>query len=467
MRTETETIDPAIETAIRLAAVNPISQLHDEPLDRWLDGEYARALLGPHLRARFGAPIASRGMRACDVRYKVYRKSPANTSLSVCYDVALAGENGARRVSRGMRVYARFYRPGGSTRALARDVPSTERSPPLHIVALDALLWVFPDDPGLPRLRELCDRHRIAELVPPSAWLGKTAPQGLAIEPINYRPGERFTARYTFTAPRGVTTLYGKTYADAVQSRLLERIEALRSAGYVGFEIPEAIGFTTTTNTLWLRGVAGPTLAECIGTRDESPHIEQMTRALLELHHSAREHSARLDLATISASDLLAEAAKKTEKLAQRLPAHCDAFARILDGLSNTMPSADTSALIHADCHAGQWIAGRERTTLVDLDELALGDPAQDLATFITDLEFRALSERDVQRVREQLLREYRRSAALDLRTLEWHLVVQRQNRMHRQLVQRRWRTSADALPMLARQFESLAQLNVRAKVVR
>ena len=100
---------------------------------------------------------------------------------------------------------------------------------------------------------------------------------------------------------------------------------------------------------------------------------------------------------------------------------------------------------IHGDFHVGQLRVNGARMMVFDLDELAIGDPLEDLASFVVKCQ---LSDPVLaQSACERLMDAYAAPApaAFDPRRMDWHLAVQWLHKASRAFVFQRpgWRAAA------------------------
>jgi aminoglycoside phosphotransferase (APT) family kinase protein len=114
---------------------------------------------------------------------------------------------------------------------------------------------------------------------------------------------------------------------------------------------------------------------------------------------------------------------------------------------------------IHGDFHLDQLRVGADRLFVFDLDELAIGDPLEDLASFV--VKCRLKSAPLAARACGEMIDAYARCrpAAFDSRRLEWHLAVQWLHKASRAYVFQRPRWHAAAAQMLAEAGGCVARL--------
>ena len=168
---------------------------------------------------------------------------------------------------------------------------------------------------------------------------------------------------------------------------------------------------------------------------------------------------------TVTRDERLADVRKKSSKLAQMLPELADDLEAIIACAQSELPLLPPAqqAVIHGDVHCGQFLITADGAlALFDFDEWSHGDPAQDLADFIVDLQVSqlecdiatVLNRTQSSGVAQALLARYRRSANWRVSDAEiaWHARVQLINKAYRAAIQQepRWREKVPALVALA-----------------
>ena len=90
------------------------------------------------------------------------------------------------------------------------------------------------------------------------------------------------------------------------------------------------------------------------------------------------------------------------------------------------------------DFHVNQLLAQDGKVAFFDFDELAEGDPLQDLANFIVDLHFRDMSPFLVQRMAKSLYESYRSHVKWEvpIGRVRWHATIQFINKAYRSYIQ-------------------------------
>lgn len=172
-------------------------------------------------------------------------------------------------------------------------------------------------------------------------------------------------------------------------------------------------------------------LGRVLDTGNCAHYVDQIARGLAKLHRSTLPTSA-----TASVAGHLAELTKKSVKIRRHFPRFVPDLAQLDEDLTQALQSLPQRrhCLIHGDFHIGQLLADRDRIVFFDFDELAVGDPAQDLANFIVDLQSANFAAPLVDQVRAMLPQAYARHSGDEVQEgwLNWHALVQLANKTYR-----------------------------------
>ena len=399
----------------------------------------------------------------CNVQYARCRTylSPASwhkAFLCVCYEFDVAP---ARNTSYKPMTYGRAYLNGRS-----RDEFAVLTAPQgAHLVPeLDMIVWNFPDDPHLTQLHELLDVTRVTQYFPyPNLPFAADAIIDIKVEVVRYRPEQRCILRYdvAYGPNRDHSVLYAKVFADDNGERVFMRIQHCHgAASALGVRIARPLGYSAAVRTVWQEELIGTSLTAAL---DAGNYEAPMTAIG---HCLARLHAADLPMqTTVTRDERLADVRKKSSKLAQMLPELADDLEAIIACAQSELPLLPPAqqAVIHGDVHCGQFLITADGAlALFDFDEWSHGDPAQDLADFIVDLQVSqlecdiatVLNRTQSSGVAQALLARYRRSANWRVSDAEiaWHARVQLTNKAYRAAIQQepRWREKVPALVALA-----------------
>jgi tRNA A-37 threonylcarbamoyl transferase component Bud32 len=245
------------------------------------------------------------------------------------------------------------------------------------------------------------------------------------IEPVKHRPGRRLTIRYTVTARRGGSqlvprTLYGKAYRGHRGERVYRILRFLRSAAPGELRFPEPLGYHPRRRFLLLNALVGPTLMDLIRGPDAHSHLAHFGHQLAALHALAMVAPAEATAAPAAANEAVCEAPEAAalrthdapaevrvlQRAAERVaaaPLHevlksrfhkaftrtCERLlpdAGALPALRAGSPWRSLSRVIHRDLYPDQVVRVGGQIGLVDLDEVAWGEPELDVGNFVAHL---------------------------------------------------------------------------------
>ena len=419
-----------------------------DSLTRFADPAVMKAVLTERL------PLLCPGgwaVTSCHVQHVRHspKKKLDNESLAACYHLGIRNKDSQRE--RRVILYCKAFRGGRSQKeidALAQSNVGAQalHSMPLHFRDLDLLVWVFPEDPAIPHLPEVSDPERVMAHLPysslPKGLDGTSDIRSVEVSVINYRPEIRCTTKYdlswgTDKQPQPLT-IFGKTFRSAEGHDVFARSEYLwnRCSGVeenVLFAQP--LGYSAEVQTLWQLGVAGTPLCRVIGEDNCDSYLPTVAKGLAMIHNS--------DLAGLpkwTLDEHLTEVDKKIEKLRRAEPSLVGKLDLLAQHIHRDAPSLSDIPLrpMYWDFHIEQLLAQDGKVAFFDFDELAIGDPLQDIANFIVDLHFREVSPLLARRMAKSLYDSYRSQVKWDvpIDRIRWHARVQFINKAYRVYIQ-------------------------------
>jgi hypothetical protein len=312
---------------------------------------------------------------------------------------ALIGTRGSQEVERfvaahGLRLLAErpvqaIYYPGRSMmvrRAVwaGSDVPEAKVRLQLCSVieiaadrtaAPEPTTWAFPDDPGLPGLADAMDPGKAKN------WVSTLAPGdwNVSIHPVAYRPRRRAVLRYDLRTPRrdggDRDRLFMKVMTPADAERTWQLGRALRE-----WRVPLALPSERPTKTV----VAFDALPG-------RPMREVLLRAEA-LPSPARVADLLDQVGTIGAIQAFGSAGRPARSGLRHTRRLLRAILPDTEARVNRAGTAIKAALtaseveprpIHGDFYEGQVMVDDDfGLSLLDLDDMGMGDPALDAASF-------------------------------------------------------------------------------------
>lgn len=416
-----ESVIPNLDTALNPSAMKPVFQ-------QWLAGE--------------------RGLEVESCTIERIKYKPGKNCL-VCYRLQVLGTNPLQ--THELRLGARFYEAGGS---LSRYQKAARRlnggraaglsregvMPPLiHLPDLDCVIWVFPHDRKLTSLPLLSSPSMLASDVLPELvrhhWGNQWRFSEVEAELQHYLPEHSACVRVALTLIHSETgavqtpVMYGKTYYNDQGARTLAAMEQLwccpaRQQGRLA--IPKPIVYQPRYRLLWQHAVAGRPLLALL--KENPANSQRMTEVAVNV---ATLHHTRIGISGHIGIEALCHRLHRTLVLVEMTKPELgrpltNLVRRLLRGSRKL--AKPKVALLHGDLHLKNVLAAPEKVSLIDLDNLILGDPYQDIASLTASLLNQALiGELDratAQRAITLFLDRYFQQMpwSLDPAALRWHL---------------------------------------------
>ena len=404
-------------------------------LHTFTDPVAMRALLQQQLPGFAEGWLRIDALRVCKVRRNAsLHRNPC--PLSLCFELQVSdlasGHAGVQLL------YAKVFRAGLAEAFFQQQDRSRLTVPAfgaalVHLPALNMVIWALPNDPGLPQLTQLLDPAQAERVLP---WAALTAAMGMArsafgavqVELLRYEPQQRATLRCTLARADGsaACVLYAKTFCDAQAQDIHHRFDHFWYLAQTDADAPQVaqpLGHSPALQTLWQAAAPGAALMQSLAPPNAAALMRGVARALARLHAAPLAPSA--NATRHSAAHWVAEARRRQTKLSRANPALAARVARVADTIVAHVshPARRPSSLIHGDFHPDQVWVHEGRIVLFDFDEFTLGDPMQDLATFVLKLEPAGMAPE----LGSALLDAYAACAPhrFDRRSLNWHLTVQ------------------------------------------
>lgn len=253
-------------------------------------------------------------------------------------------------------------------------------------------------DPKLPALGAALDPERMRPFLARATGEPDAAARLRDVRTalLSHKAGRRCVIRYEWVEPGAAPgaasrSLVGKLYADERRAaRAYERMTQLRGQPWQSAEpsVPAPLLFVAELGLILQECVEGADLRCAVAGRHESP-FALAARWLGRLHGAPpvaglKERSLDHELSRLDAWQA---------EIAARLPA--DAVRRLHDSRERWRGFARDLAppgrvMIHKDYYLAHVLWDGRGVWVVDFDELAVGDPAFDVAHFLAHLEYHA-----------------------------------------------------------------------------
>ncbi|HVS62047.1 MAG TPA: phosphotransferase [Thermoanaerobaculia bacterium] len=347
---------------------------------------------------------------------------------SVLYALKLRRREGGR--SRVQWLTAELLPAGDSPpppdrRLAARYRESGERplrSPVFHLPAAHLVCYAFPYDPALPSLVDACDPRLLREKLG-RAWRARGArPRDIDVAPLGYTPGARAAlALEVLSESREsglpeLRRLVGKLDAQRRAATVFARGWAVWREARRRVHLAPPVGYLPGPNLSLQERLDGARLSDLAGSGELIGHVRQLARGVAALHDMALPMpSRRASLQCVRAvhrwSGVLAELRPrerhKVLALRDRLIGELESRARITGPL-------------HGDLHPSNVLVCNGRVSLIDLDNMVLGDRLLDVGRFLSALRTSSLrvdgTLDGLAEAREAFLEQYLRQTGEDER---------------------------------------------------
>jgi len=232
-----------------------------------------------------------------------------------------------------------------------------------------------------------------------------------------HKPDHRWTIRYTLDG--NGDALLGKMYRDTARGRRVHEIMRWlwdqAASGTPELGVPRPLGWIPELSMLVYLPVSGRVLGDAIFDERAAAYMDMAAAWLSALHRSRLPLHKAFDVQA-ELVNLHAWSSTVAERYPDRTGA-ADRISRRLSELSSAL-GAETGRPIHKDFHH-QHVFVAERASVIDFDEVRLGDPHFDLAHFCAYLtllgcRFPAMTA-TLERLRDEFLRSYRRHAEWEI----------------------------------------------------
>jgi Ser/Thr protein kinase RdoA (MazF antagonist) len=236
------------------------------------------------------------------------------------------------------------------------------------------LFQVFPEDDDLPGLACAADPEWVR------GWLtslGLSAPP-LDVEVMHYKPATRCVLLYASRDDSWV----GKLYRPGEAAVVFEKSQAVFEAFSDQAPVVRPLAVESERSLLLMERVVGRRIAEFSG-EERLEALGAAGRTLARLHQARTSGCLpRMSLERESLEIL---------SIARRLEDSAPQFAREARTAGGSIAQMLLSlrprlATCHGQCHAGQFVVGRDRAWLVDPDAACVAHPARDVGNFLATL---------------------------------------------------------------------------------
>ena len=257
-----------------------------------------------------------------------------------------------------------------------------------HIADLEMIVWAFPNDRKLTGLPALTNLDRLRTEILPSALGDDYKLISLRSEIVHYVAEHTCTIKVNLelsevkTSKTQTQILYGKTYYNDEGANTFQAMRELKAQ----IQIAQPLVYQPEIKTLWQFGLNGKPLNE-YDVNDE--HLLAKAAAAVAALHQSNVTCARAS----TLPDVLLNLQATASLYALSNPSGQQTLTALVNRLmtqSQTLAMRPT-AVLHGDLHLKNFFVVDENVALIDLDNLAYGDPLQDVGSFIAGLWYRSL----------------------------------------------------------------------------
>ena len=290
----------------------------------------------------------------------------------------------ARRLgpTEGSRVASEMNRGDGGGAGERRGFAQ----PAIYVPELELLFHVFPTDRDLPSLPAAVDGRTMAPILEArlAARTGGRCVRDVVVELLRYKPERKCLLRYDITWVSGEPTrcpavVFARVARRSKFGRSRDVLPALHAAAAgLLFRLPEPLGVVAELGMALFGPVPGIRLFLLARTEDFPALCERTGVGLAEFHALPITFADERDTAAKVAS-IIASAAEFT----WLLPAQRARIAALRRELVVRLEAIPASRLrpIHGDFHGDNVLVDGTRLALVDLEDCAMGDPADDVGS--------------------------------------------------------------------------------------
>jgi hypothetical protein len=343
-------------------------------------------------------------IRACHIERIRYK--PGRNCL-ICYRLQI--EDLVRQVTSEQLLSARLYGVGGSHSRFARAQREALSVSPFgrpltHIPGLDMVVWAFPNDRKLKGLSRLTDTVYLRTVLLPPLVACHVGPHWgivtVAHDLVHYNPEHtcmlrvQLQLKHNQTGEQRSLVLYGKTYEgdEGVETyrlmrQLWQRIGSCDLQPGNHLRVAQPLGYQPALKVLWQRGLPGQALL-ALESEDFLVWLERGAAAVATLHQTRLPCSRSSSVSAWTA---------KLKEMREWLPAVRPSCRTALEPLVDRLLAQaaylgeQPLATLHGDLHLQNFFRDGDQVALIDLDNVYLGSPWQDVGSFIAGLLYRGL----------------------------------------------------------------------------
>lgn len=256
------------------------------------------------------------------------------------------------------------------TEKKAQGVGTAKSSPDFFDEELQAAFWIFPNDRKISSLEFLADIPENMAQISGRVWEKNQL--------VAYAPEKCATAQCLDGSDEILA--YAKVFAGDGGRRIFN---VYRTIGGKGARLPRALAYYDAQRTLILEAIRGRRVAE-LDAEDNDGIYKKFGAAIAAFHRI--EPVGGLQSFNRLKPDNLSFALQTIEKAVQ---VHALRAANVFERLSAFPCNPEPDVCLHGDVHAKNAIWNNDEITLIDLDQVSVGEAAMDIGSFLAALHYK------------------------------------------------------------------------------
>lgn len=250
-----------------------------------------------------------------------------------------------------------------------------------------AIVYLFPEDPGLPKLANMLDLKKVGKMLGQSEQSYSEASWKM----MSYQEGKRCTLRYQYA--NDTQAYIGKIQNSNETGKSHERLTRLWEHPDRRFNMPRPIAYDPELEARWETFCPGISMEDAIGQNKLEPLVCLITQQLVNLHDFVIT-----GLPAVTPDKIMYRIERKIlRRMYVTVPESAVRAEAVLQKLQQNIGWTEncTDVTLHGDFHIANFLLERDSLVFIDLDDLSTGNPCFDLALFSSRLLLRNLHHGD------------------------------------------------------------------------
>lgn len=290
---------------------------------------------------------------------------------------------------------SRFYEQGGSISRFLKEVAKgPAQNSLLHVPELDCVTWIFPNDRKLNYLQKTTDSNFLYQHIAPLLVNNYAGPdwsiQNFQTQMIRYVPEQSCSVRAELdiennhNSKQQTFIAYGKTsynHSGATNYQLMCQLWENPACREQRLNIPEPLLYHSELRTFWQSGVPGLMLSELQHQPTAFIQSVESVGKQLGLLHQCPLLGCECRNQTVHLQEL-----NRVKQMLNKFNAPAkNKVLQLINQLENLLPldSSGRFVTLHGDLHLKNILVDNGKIYLIDLDNVCMGSPLEDLGSFI------------------------------------------------------------------------------------